>query len=53
MSRHVREADEVEASHKPIIRPIGLDGLAIKAKPRLNLSLSHVQGLGLAPRTDS
>ena len=31
MSRHVREADVVEASHKPIFtcRPIGLDGLAL------------------------
>ena len=53
MSRHVREADEVEASHKPIFRPLGLDGLAIKAKPRLCFCLSHVQDLGLAPRTDS
>jgi len=25
MSRHVREADEVEASHKPIFRPLGFD----------------------------
>jgi len=53
MSRHVREADEVEDSHKPIYKPLGLDGLAVKAKPSLCLGLSHVQDLGLAPTTDS